>query len=49
MARMLRKDSWGFYSCCSHCDRKKKIRKTADRERHHARQAEKRQWRKDQT
>jgi hypothetical protein len=50
MARMLRNHprNYGDFGCCDMCARKKKlIHKPGPRERHLARQREKRQWRRE--
>lgn len=48
MAKMLRKSSTSFYGCCDHCTRGKALcLKPGPRERHQARQVEKRAWKKE--
>lgn len=44
MANLLRKRTGSMYACCDWCDRKNKGRKARKRERHVARQRDKRDW-----
>ena len=49
MANMLRKKSTKFYGCCDSCARGQALHmKPGPRERHQARQVEKRQWKREE-
>lgn len=49
MAKMLRKKTGHVFGCCDSCARGKPLHmKPGPRERHLARQREKRQWRKEE-